>query len=161
MQKANESYDAVIATPLPGGLRLGIRVADGAIAHMDFLPADHPLKRPAAGAEQAVAAVKAYFDNPKKRARIPLRTAGTPFQERVWAAMRAIPVGEVRTYGELAEQLHSGPRAVAGACRANPIPILTPCHRVVAREGLGGYMGALYGDPLELKAWLLRHEGAL
>lgn len=160
MKKATE-YDAVIATPLPGGLRLGIHVVDGTITQLDFLPADHPLKRPAAGAAQAVEAVKTYFNDPKKHVRVPLRTAGTPFQERVWAAMRAIPVGEVRTYGELAEQLRSGPRAVAGACRANPVAILTPCHRVVAREGLGGYMGALYGDPLELKAWLLRHEGAL
>jgi methylated-DNA-[protein]-cysteine S-methyltransferase len=156
----SEHFDAIIATPLPGGLRLGIRVDAGAITDIDFLPADEPLKRPSAAAEDAVVALKAYFTDPRLGKEPPLRIEGTPFQQRVWAAMRAIPVGEVRTYGELAEQLHSGPRAVAGACRANRIPILIPCHRVVAREGLGGYMGALYGDPLTLKEWLLRHEGA-
>jgi methylated-DNA-[protein]-cysteine S-methyltransferase len=156
----SEHFNAVMATPLPGGLRLGIRVADGAITHIDFLPADHPLKRPSAAAEPAVATLKAYFADAHNGNRLPLHTGGTAFQQRVWAAMRAIPVGEVRTYGELAEQLRSGPRAVAGACRANPIPILIPCHRVVARTGLGGYMGELYGDPLVLKEWLLHHEGA-
>lgn len=64
-------------------------------------------------------------------------------------------------YGELAEKLASGPRAIAAACRTNPIPILIPCHRVVAKAGLGGYMGETEGEALSIKQWLLQHEGAI
>jgi methylated-DNA-[protein]-cysteine S-methyltransferase len=75
--------------------------------------------------------------------------------------MLAIPPGEVRTYGALARKLRSSARAVGNACRANPVPMVVPCHRVVGATGLGGYMGAFTGDPLAIKEWLLRHEGAL
>jgi methylated-DNA-[protein]-cysteine S-methyltransferase len=77
----------------------------------------------------------------------------------VRAALQDIPPGTVRTYAELARQLGSAARAVGGACRNNPVPILIPCHRVVGQQGLGGYTGALTGDPLGIKRWLLRHEG--
>jgi methylated-DNA-[protein]-cysteine S-methyltransferase len=86
---------------------------------------------------------------------------GTSFQQRVWRALMAIPVGQVRSYGELARELRTSARAIANACRANPIAIIVPCHRVVGAHGLGGYMGALSGEPLAIKEWLLRHEGAL
>jgi methylated-DNA-[protein]-cysteine S-methyltransferase len=90
----------------------------------------------------------------------PLQPArGTPFQRRVWGLLQQIPVGEVRRYGEIASALGSSARAVAGACRANPLPILIPCHRVVAATGLGGYMGEIDGGALEIKRWLLHHEG--
>ena len=69
--------------------------------------------------------------------------AGSEFQRRVWQVMIDIPPGETVTYGDVARQLGSAPRAVGGACGANPIPILTPCHRVVGSNGgLGGYSGA-------------------
>ena len=92
---------------------------------------------------------------------IPLQIpiVGTVFQRRVWRALQRIPVGEVRTYGELATELGSCARAVAQACRANPLPILIPCHRVVSASGLGGYMGQSDGPLLEIKRWLLHHEG--
>ena len=86
-------------------------------------------------------------------------TGGTAFQRRVWRALQRIPLGEVRTYGELAVELDSCARAVAQACRANPLPILIPCHRVVSASGLGGYMGQIDGPLLEIKRWLLHHEG--
>ncbi len=90
---------------------------------------------------------------------IPLDAGGTPFQRRVWEALRGIPPGETRTYAELAEGLGSPKafRAVGGACGANPIAILVPCHRAVRTDGgLGGFA---FG--LEVKRWLLRHERAL
>ncbi len=88
-----------------------------------------------------------------------LDLGGTPFQQRVWAAIRAIPAGATRTYKDLAGQVGSAPRAVGQACRANPCPIVVPCHRVVAVKGLGGFAGDRSGRLLAIKRWLLRHEG--
>lgn len=83
---------------------------------------------------------------------------GTAFQQRVWQAIAAVPLGQVATYGQIASQIGSGPRAVANACGANHIPLIIPCHRVVAQNGLGGFMqGKEYG--LSFKRWLLAHEG--
>jgi methylated-DNA-[protein]-cysteine S-methyltransferase len=79
---------------------------------------------------------------------------GTPFQQRVWAALRAIPPGETRTYGDLARQLGTHPRAVGSANGRNPVCLAIPCHRVIAADGkLCGYA---WGE--ERKRWLLRHE---
>ena len=99
-----------------------------------------------------------YLKNPKASFDIALSQHGTDFQQRVWQAMAAIPAGQVRTYGELARGIGSGPRAVANACGANNLPLVVPCHRVVAQSGLGGFM---QGKPngLLVKKWLLQHEG--
>lgn len=80
------------------------------------------------------------------------------FTGRVMRAMAAIPYGETRTYGELAAELDSAPQAVGGACGRNPVPLVVPCHRVVAADGLGGFSAE--GGPA-LKRRLLEHEGAL
>jgi len=100
----------------------------------------------------------AYFDGEVRPLDLPLNPFGTGFQRRVWQAMCAIPYGRTRTYGELAETAGGVARAVGVACGANPIPILIPCHRVVARHGLGGYSG---DGGVETKVALLRLEGAL
>jgi O-6-methylguanine DNA methyltransferase len=87
---------------------------------------------------------------------LPLDIRATSFQRRVWEALRAIPYGETRTYGEIAAAVGSprAARAVGQACGANPVSIIVPCHRVVAEGGkLGGY-----GWGLERKRWLLDHE---
>lgn len=92
---------------------------------------------------RAQAWLDAYFAGTVRPVTVKLDPRGTPFQRRVWQAMLAIPPGATATYGDLAQQLGSGARAVGGACGANPIPILIPCHRVVAADGgLGGYSGA-------------------
>jgi methylated-DNA-[protein]-cysteine S-methyltransferase len=83
---------------------------------------------------------------------------GTPFQRRVWQAISAIPKGQVLTYSEIAQQVGSGPRAVANACGANHLPLVIPCHRVVAKDGLGGFMNGAVGGQ-KVKKWLLKHEG--
>lgn len=88
-----------------------------------------------------------------------LDLGGTPFQQRVWAAIRDIPAGSTRTYGDLAAALGTAARAVGQACRANPCPIAVPCHRVVGARGLGGFAGDTSGRRLEVKRRLLRHEG--
>lgn len=88
---------------------------------------------------------------------IPVSTGGTPFQQRVWAALRTIPPGTVMTYGEMAMKLGrpNAFRAVGAANALNPIAIVVPCHRLVGANGsLTGYAGGL-----ERKRWLLEHEG--
>lgn len=157
MMTTNFSYQAVIATPLG---RIGIRMAGDAVTELDYLAADTPEQSPADAATAAVVAeLEAYFHDPHHRFTVPLAPGGTAFQQRVWTALQAIPPGTVRTYGELARQIDNAARAIGGACRTNPLPILIPCHRVVGRQGLGGYAGAVTGDPLAIKRWLLRHEG--
>ncbi len=154
------TWSAVIATPLPDGWRFGIRCDGEAVCETEFLPAATPLQAPDSEcARRAVADVQHYFTD-GGAPRTELAPHGTPFQQRVWQALRAIPPGQPYSYGELARRLGSSARAVAGACRANPIPLLIPCHRVVAAHGPGGFMGAVDGAPLRLKNWLLEHEAA-
>ena len=99
-----------------------------------------------------------YFADARFRFDVPLTPGSTRFREQVRAALRAIPPGEVRAYGEVAASIGSSARAVGGACRDNPLPLVVPCHRVVARHGRGGFMGATSGPELDIKTWLLRHE---
>jgi methylated-DNA-[protein]-cysteine S-methyltransferase len=89
---------------------------------------------------------------------LPVNQQGTAFQQKVWQAISAIPCGKTSTYTELAQQIGSGPRAVANACGANQLPLLIPCHRVVAKNGLGGFMQGKHNG-LQIKQWLLLHEG--
>ena len=88
-----------------------------------------------------------------------LAPVGTPFQKAVWLELCKIPLGEIRTYGEIARKLNSSARAVGNACRKNPIQIIIPCHRVISAKGLGGYAGETDGKQINIKRWLLSHEG--
>lgn len=100
----------------------------------------------------------AYFDGKRTEFDLPLAPAGTAHQRRVWEALRRIPYGQTRSYGELARALRSGPRAVGSANGRNPIPIVIPCHRVIGADGaLGGYSG---DGGVETKRYLLALEGA-
>ncbi len=99
----------------------------------------------------------AYFDGAPVSFDLPLAPAGSPYRQRVWAALRRIPAGETRSYLQIAHAAGGSPRSVGGANGANPIPILIPCHRVVATSGLGGYSG---GDGLVTKRILLDLEAA-
>lgn len=127
----------------------------------EFLPASTPLQPPASDcARRAVADVQRFLAAGHHQFTVTLALRGTPFQQRVWQALRAIPPGQPCSYGALARRLGSSARAVAAACRANPVALFIPCHRVVAAHGLGGYMGALEGEPVRLKQWLLDHESA-
>jgi len=109
--------------------------------------------------DQVVQQLESYFNDAAFCFQLPLLQQGTAFQQRVWQALRQIPAGEVRTYGELAHRVDSHPRAIGMACRHNPFPILVPCHRVVAANGWGGFDGKRQGERLALKRWLLEHEG--
>ncbi len=104
--------------------------------------------------------VEAYFEGHLESLdQVPVETAGTPFQEMVWSALRTIPAGTTATYGQLAARIGKprSSRAVGAASGANPVPIVVPCHRVIGANGaLTGY-----GGGLDRKRWLLAHEQAL
>jgi methylated-DNA-[protein]-cysteine S-methyltransferase len=152
------AFSATMKTPFAV---LGIRTAEVAVTGIEYLPKTERLKAPASAlAERVVRQVEQYLADPQFRFTLPLAPAGTPFRRRVWQALAAIPAGESRTYGELARLLHTAPRAVGGACGANTIALVIPCHRVVGSRGtLGGFMNAVDGDPIAIKRWLLAHEG--
>jgi methylated-DNA-[protein]-cysteine S-methyltransferase len=108
---------------------------------------------------RAVDQLQDYFDGRRSAFDLPLTPHGSTFQQRVWAALQAIPIGQTRSYGEIARLLGSSARAVGQANGANPIPIFIPCHRVLASGGaLSGYSG---GDGPSTKRWLLQHEHRL
>ena len=102
--------------------------------------------------------LEAYFDGDLTAFDLPLDPAGTAFQHAVWREMLAIPYGETRTYGQLEAKVGGTARSVGTACGANPIPIIIPCHRVVAANGLGGFSAE---GGVVTKSALLRLEGAL
>ncbi|MFB6269346.1 MAG: methylated-DNA--[protein]-cysteine S-methyltransferase [Halobacterium sp.] len=100
--------------------------------------------------------LRAYEAGDRDRFDLGVRPPGG-FLGDVMAAMRSIPPGETRTYGQVAEQVDSAAIAVGNACGKNPVPIVVPCHRVVAADGLGGYSGT---GGVDAKRALLEHEGA-
>ncbi|MBT5753173.1 MAG: methylated-DNA--[protein]-cysteine S-methyltransferase, partial [Rhodospirillaceae bacterium] len=105
---------------------------------------------------QAIHQLQDYFAGKRQSFDLPLNPTGTAFQKKVWENLSAIPYGETRRYGDVARAIKSAPRAVGMGCGQNPLPILIPCHRVVASDGtLGGYSG---GEGLETKAGLLDLE---
>lgn len=105
---------------------------------------------------EAVSQLQAYFAGELTAFDLPLKPEGSDFRKRVWQAMDTIPYSQTRTYGWLSQQVRTAPRAIGGACGANPIPIILPCHRVVGANGqLTGYSG---GKGVDTKLWLLSHE---
>lgn len=102
----------------------------------------------------------AYFAGKLENFAYPPSTSGTPFQQKVWLVIAAIPYGQVISYGDIARLIGSSPRAVGQACGRNPLPIIIPCHRVVSACGLGGFSLSNQDFELNIKRWLLTHEGA-
>ena len=140
---------------------LGIRCTENALTGIDFLPASAtPQHTTSALAQTVCEQLLRYLENSDAQFSVPLELKGTPHQQKVWRAMLAIPRGQTCSYGELAAELKSCAQAVGQACGANPIPVIVPCHRVVAKAGLGGFARHTSGDPLDIKRWLLAHEGA-
>lgn len=101
-----------------------------------------------------------YFcHNSKHRFSVPITLSGTPLQIKIWRRIAKIPGGSTESYGALAQEFATSPRVIGNACRKNPVPLLIPCHRVIASNGrLGGYCGTTGGKQLKIKAWLLAHE---
>jgi methylated-DNA-[protein]-cysteine S-methyltransferase len=154
-RRAGDAHAIKVASPV-GSLTLDER--DGRIVSVSWgqnMNTGAPTPLLAEAARQ----LDAYFAGRLRTFDLPLDPAGSAFQRRVWAAMEAIPYGGTRSYGEIAAELASAARAVGGACGKNPIPVIIPCHRVLAAgRGLGGYSGA---GGLETKRALLALEGAI
>ena len=156
-----QRFDACLKAPFA---TLGIVADDKHLLGIHFLPAGFAAKTPRTNTIAHLACVQlmAYLDNPNVDFDLPLKLSGSKHQVDVWQGMRKIPAGKTMTYGELAELIGSSPRAVGTACGQNPIPVIVPCHRIVAANGgLGGFMGGKLENPLLIKQWLLKHEGSL
>ena len=136
--------------------KLSVVEDDGAIVRLDWSGADDGPATPLLN--EAAAQLRAYDQGRLQVFDLPLRVKGSDFQRAVCNAMRAIPFGDTRTYGEIASALGQSAQAVGGACGGNPIPVIIPCHRVLGADGkLTGFSGA---GGVETKVALLRHEGA-
>lgn len=120
------------------------------------LPSDGTAEHSNAVLDTAATQLAEYFDGSRRDFTVPVRLAGTAFQSAVWKELRELPFGGVLSYGAigLATGRPTAGRAVGGAVGANPIPIIVPCHRVLAGNGLGGYAGGL-----PVKRALLAIEG--
>jgi methylated-DNA-[protein]-cysteine S-methyltransferase len=152
-------YNAVIDAPFG---KIGIRVDGARVREIVYLPdAVQNVAPDTALAKETVRQIERYLERASASFDLPLAARGTTFQQRVWQGICAIPSGTVLTYGQLAKEIGSVPRAVGQACGSNPLPIVVPCHRVVASGGIGGF--AHHGGDgfyRTVKRWLLAHEGA-
>lgn len=159
MRTLTRAYQAVVDLPFGP---VGISMQQGRLVGVDYLePSETRYRHRADGLQQVLDAIRDYLDDANRRIEVDLELEGTAFQRRVWRELQAIPAGETLTYGQLAGQIGSGARAVGNACRANPCPLVVPCHRVVGARGLGGFAGERSGRKLAIKRWLLQHEGGL
>ena len=135
--------------------RLGVEETGGAITRLVWNGRDDGPLTPLL--QEAAAQLRAYDQGNLEQFDLPYRVAGSAFQQQVCDLMFAIPLGETRTYGDIAKELGQPPQPVGQACGANPIPVIIPCHRVLAANGLGGFSG---DGGIETKVALLRHERA-
>jgi len=151
-------YDALINAPF-GAVAIAMKGNQLTIDLLPQSPTQENLQSSNVLVKQAYAQIQQYLLQATTQFNSTLSTQqGTAFQQRVWQAIAAIPLGKTATYGQIAKQIGSGPRAVANACGANNIPLIIPCHRVVAQNGIGGFMQGKENG-LSVKRWLLAHEG--
>ena len=149
-------FQATLESPLG---KLGIRTNETQLLRVDFLQTNAPLIKPATYiAKETVVQLQCYFADPLYKFKLSVLLSGTAFQKKVWSELSKIPVGQTFSYGEIATKLKSSAQAVGNACRVNPLPIVIPCHRIVAHDGLGGYSGDTSGEKIDYKKWLLSHE---
>ena len=153
-----EVFDARLATPFAV---LGIRTAGELLTGIEYLPRGAATLEPTNKfAAKVCRQIQRYLDDPEFEFDLPFEYRGTAFQQRVWRVIHGIPSGRTLTYLDVARRLKSAPRPVGGACGSNRIPLVIPCHRVVATGGIGGFMHARGGEPIQIKQWLLNHENA-
>jgi methylated-DNA-[protein]-cysteine S-methyltransferase len=126
---------------------------DGAIVSLDW--GWVPQQTPTPVLERAAEQLHAYLDGELKVFDLPLAPAGTAYRRSIWQAMCDIPYGETRSYRDIVRAAGGSPRSVGQASGSNPIPLIIPCHRVVAATGIGGYSG---GEGVSTKQWLLALE---
>ena len=153
-------WDAIIEFPK---MKVAVATREDRVAGIRYLPLVSENKDPQnALAERAVRQLERYREDPDTKFDLPLLIEGSEFQRRLWQALREIPRGRTLTYGEMARKLggedFESARAVGQACGDNRLPIVIPCHRVVAADGIGGFSHTTEGFLIEAKRWLLMHE---
>lgn len=150
-------YDAVITAPC---FSLGVRChGEEWLQAVDFMPFGLEQKARTYLAREVVQQIHAYLRDSRFCFDLPLQLKGTAFQQRVWELIARIPQGQTTSYGRLAQNMDTAPRAIGQACGANPCPIIVPCHRVIASNGgLGGFNRQAGGFLVTVKRWLLSHE---
>ena len=149
-------FDAIIPFPK---MNVAVATRDGCVSEIRYLPPTVAPKAPANElAARAAQQLDEYRTNPNVVFDLPLLVEGTEFQRKLWDALCEIPRGRTLTYGELAQRLGAEARAVGQACGDNRLPIVIPCHRVVAAKGIGGFAHSTSGYLIEAKRWLLMHE---
>jgi len=140
---------------------LGIRTVGERVTDIDYLQKNVATLAPLTKlAERVCRQVEKYLDDPEFAFDVPFELQGTAFQRDVWKRISTIPPGKTLTYSDIARALRTAPRPVGGACGRNRLPLIIPCHRVLAADGLGGFMRGA-GEGRSIKLWLLRHEGVL
>jgi len=140
-------------------MKVAVTTRGAKVVGIRYVPLSSPSVLPGnALAEKAATQLERYRDDPDTVFDLPLLVEGSPLQRSVWDAMCAIPRGRTRTYGELARELGTDARSVGQACGDNRLPIVIPCHRVVAADGIGGFGHATSGYLIDVKRWLLAHE---
>jgi methylated-DNA-[protein]-cysteine S-methyltransferase len=140
-------------------MNVGVATRGDQVAEIRYLPPHAPSVDPKNPlAERAARQLERYREDPSVRFDLPLAIEGTPFQRQLWEALCGIPCGKTLTYGELAQRLGAPARAIGQACGDNRLPIVIPCHRVVAANGIGGFAHSTRGYLIEAKRWLLAHE---
>ena len=149
-------FDVIVGFPK---MKVAVKTRGERVAEIRYLPPDTSLLQPKNPlAERMARQLAAYLEDPDTRFELPLLVEGTPFQRRLWEALCRIPRGKTLTYGALAQRLGAEARAVGQACGDNRLPIVIPCHRVVASGGIGGFAHSTRGYLVEAKRWLLAHE---
>lgn len=149
-------YSCAISSPIG---KLGIAIEGDYLTKIQFLSKDTALFTSNSSlVKQVISELQQYFVDPRFCFTIPYQVTGKQLQKQIWDKLLQIPVGTTITYGELAKSIGTSPRIIGNACRANPIPIIIPCHRVVAASGIGGFCGKSQGETIDVKRWLLRHE---
>jgi methylated-DNA-[protein]-cysteine S-methyltransferase len=155
--KKRKAYEKVLVTminyqsyisPIVGKLHLYSIIDDSALLAIGFKPKKYPIiqEQETPLLSKVKLQLEEYFTGKRTCFQLPLQPTGTPFQQQVWQALRTIPYGETRSYGQIAAQIGhaSAQRAVGLANNSNPIPIIIPCHRVIGSTGkLVGYAGGL------------------
>lgn len=158
----SDFFDAVVSAPF-GAVGICLSFDKKSLFGLTYLTIDFSKKRGDTPLAQEVATqVAAYLIDASYQFDLPTIRQGTGFQNKVWAEIERIPKGSTLTYQTLGGLIDCGsPRAVGGACGANPYPLIVPCHRVVALNGIGGFSRHNDGFYIQVKRWLLAHEGVV
>ena len=151
-------YDVTVDFPK---FKVGVAIRDGVVTSLKYLPLSSPSVASKSDlAKRAERQLEGYKRDPNTTFDLPVVIEGAELQKAVWKAMCAIPRGKTRTYGDLACELGADPRDIGQCCGDNRLPLVIPCHRIVAADGIGGFAHATSGYLLEAKRWLLMHEAA-